>query len=1309
MEQHKTFRILQVNCQGFVHKDILLQQTAAFYEADIIFMQEHFCTEVRQPRLPSYQTFYSFRTHTAGGGTAILTHVDIAAELLCLSPFPQIFEVTTVKITLRGRSICLCSLYWPHPSVEDADKVTSFLRSLSLNHEHLIVCGDFNCHHPEWGGYFSTVGDRLLSTINELGLHILNDPSQPTYFCHSDEHRNSVLDLTIVSPSMRALVAKWTTCDDNISDHCPVLTEFHIPLRREQEQLRPHVTWRIPEDWQPWQEACQYELNHWLMQQVGDSDIGEAADSFTHTLIELAKTIIGEKKIFPTSKAWWHGNTRVQELIRQSRRARRRSQRHRTSENRKHANFMRKQCQSAIQAAKQQVWNQLCTQIRDASNPKAFYSLYKKSTGVASTTIPALKIEDGKTAVTAKQKAQALNEHFCAVSKACERPPHAQLYLQTHHSDFQTEPSGSELDVPDAAEMNELFTMSELSFVMQQLALHPNKAPGADRITHPMITHGGPAMNECLLYLYNKSWCAGRLPEIWKVAKVHPIPKKDKDLGEISSYRPISLLSSLAKTMERMVTRRLMCLAVRNNWISEFQSAFRSSGSTLDHLTRLCNDVWTAFEERKTVTLVMADIHKAYDTVWRDGLRVKLHKLGIRGRMLRWLSDFLKNRRQFVVVNGEESSECEVDEGVPQGSALSPLLFLLSVNDCILDHGSVRWALYADDVALWHSAPSHSHSVEPLNVALAHLDQWAALNGFRFSFAKNSFTVFQKQPVVFDEDVVFDRIHMAGHIVRYEPEPTLLGLTLDRSLSFKSHIQRIAQRCCRQLGLISRVCSSKYGSVAVSCAQALQLYKANVRSILDYAAPLYSAAAQSSLSPLYNVQRKALLIATGARRTTSTLALEVECLIEPLHLRWLKLTLFWYSKIWRLPTSHPLRIQTHQLLPRVKVSPWFNSFLQRCRYNDATPSSSSVPLRLLHSNVERVGRDEHLPLHSLHERFPDLIVRENYDDITPLVDWHERMDEYILKSDAACAWTDGSYLSSTDQAGAAVLFQHSSLNEDALVSYQIGLHSSAQAAEVTAVAKAVGLYLENDFHRARIPLHLFHDCVYIQDLLFKTPRASKSTSWFAESLFFDAFETLLSQKVPIFVHWIPAHSGLAPHDEVDQAAKDAAHADIDFEHSIPVTLTAAKRLASQAIMNVWQDEWKRSSFGRDFYYFKPELKTTKALWQGERKLACLRFQLRTGHCTLNDALFRFDLSDTDECLVCGSEPETVEHVFLRCPRYSSARRQLARELSKQNLEMSLRNILTCASMLQATNSFLKTIRRFDLSDADDADREDDVS
>ena len=229
--------------------------------------------------------------------------------------------------------------------------------------------------------------------------------------------------------------------------------------------------------------------------------------------------------------------------------------------------------------------------------------------------------------------------------------------------------------------MNIPFNARELEDVLK--ALKDKKSPGPDKITNEMLKSMGSKAKSKLIGLYNNSWKEGIVPQKWREAVMVPIYKKGKDRSKTTSYRPISLTSCVGKLMERLINSHLVWHLQKRNILIPEQPGFRHHRSTEDQVAYIAQHIEDGFQDKHYTLAVWIDLEKAFDKVWKDGLRLKLHKSGISGCMYEWISQYLNNWTARAQVNGAHSRQKTLREGVPQGGVLSPTLFFIYVGKVI--------------------------------------------------------------------------------------------------------------------------------------------------------------------------------------------------------------------------------------------------------------------------------------------------------------------------------------------------------------------------------------------------------------------------------------------------------------------------------------------------------------------------------------------------------------------------------------------------------------------------------------------------
>ena len=460
------------------------------------------------------------------------------------------------------------------------------------------------------------------------------------------------------------------------------------------------------------------------------------------------------------------------------------------------------------------------------SNPKKFWS-HIKSMGQESVGVASLKNRDGFLKSDNTSKAEILNSQFQSVFTT---------------EDVTSIPRKGASKHPDIENIN----VTEAGVKKLLLNLNVNKATGPDMIPAFILKTAADEITPLLTKMFQKSLDEGIVPQDWKDALVVPIFKKG-DRHQPANYRPVSLTSITCKLLEHIVHSSVMNHLDRNNILSDVQHGFRKNRSCETQLIETVHDIAKSLARNDQVDAILLDFSKAFDKVPHQRLMHKLDYYGVRGNTHKWIEAFLSGRTQRVALEGTTSSSILVTSGVPQGTVLGPLLFLLYINDLpdAVKHSKVK--LFADDSLLFRKITKPEDQLR-LQQDLDALSKWE--NTWQMNFNPSKCNLIRILPSKSKVPTTFDyKLH--GQTLETTKESKYLGVTITENLNWSSHIKNITAKGNRTVGFLRRNfkdCTTKVKSAT---------YTAMVRPSLEYASTVWDPYEEKDKKPLEMVQRRA--------------------------------------------------------------------------------------------------------------------------------------------------------------------------------------------------------------------------------------------------------------------------------------------------------------------------------------------------------------------------------------------------------------------------------------------------------------------
>ena len=1190
-------RILQWNVRGLKARSEDLKVLLSETNPECLCLQELKLPDVvSAPKFDrNYNTYFRLpldNTHSKGG-VMIAVKKNIQHTQLPLNTTLQ-----AVAVTIHGQKIkSLCSIYLPPAEIIEIDKLLDIVSQLP---KPTLLMGDFNAHSPLWYDARQDHRGILVEQLIALENLVCLNNDHPTYFnTHGGTLVNSNIDLALISNTC-ATYYTWTALDDlHGSDHYPLmLSSLHPPPKNYNKK------WCLDRaDWSLFSESVL------LGGEPRNFDTVEAMyEHFKQLINSAANTAIPRTSV--TLKRppvpWWNQDCKNQRsAVRSAYRQMKRNPSQTT------INIYRRRLAlktRSYRKAKINSWKQYVSNLNAKTPSTKVWQRIKKINGHYSLKPTPTLLINGKMISSPKEVANTLAQHYSAVSTG----PLPLMQQQQRHQ------------ASNHQNYNKEFTLKELNGAINQAK---NKSsPGEDHIHNNMLKHLPAATRTLLLNIFNRIWLEGVIPEEWRVSIVVPILKSGKNPADPKSYRPISLTSSVCKILEKMINLRLVWFLEKHHLLTPHQYGFRQNRNTIDPIARLTTDILDGFSIRQSTTAIFFDIEKAFDTINRVCITSSLREMGIEGRMLNFIENYLENRSLKVSIGDVLSDPYPTNIGVPQGGVLSVTCFTVAINS-ILNKlpKQVKSSLYADDLVIYHTTLNPNTSIRQLQLAIRSLEGWTLRSGLRFSPTKSEVVCFQRSG---RRRIVPDILpQLYNQPIPIKETTKFLGMTLDRRLNWVPHLKALKSETLRSLNILRVVTRVNFGPDKKTL---MRLYWAICQSKLNYGAQIYSSAKPIALKILDSAHNEALRLITGAFRTSPVASLQVQAESPPLELQRDSLCLKYFMHVQgsadykttmnviedqndetyrnndKLQT--PIGVKCRQLLQSVdftpnpiprgpsEVAPWLMDEVRVCYHGiDNTKKLAGAP-HLLQAFLS------HMPRHSNSEHI----------------------------------YTDGS--KTAEGVGFGVVWGPN------LTSCRRG-SLPKEATIFTAELHAILLALSVTVHSPERYWTIFTDS---QSSLMSI-EASYPQHPLVQAIQSRLFELLEQHKTIEFCK-VPSHIGVRGNEAVDRVANEAIHIPGFASTQIPHRdyFQGIKRTTQSR----WQERWNQAN--THLKRLKPSIKPWNKEINQSRKAETKIARLRIGHTRLTHAYY-MSRTRPPECMECGTTPLTVQHILIDCPAYQAER------------------------------------------------------
>ena len=1141
-------------------------------------------------------------------------------------------DLTAVKIWSAETQLLIFSVYIPPVPMHTPDEAsaTTILAAIqetiqdtlrdSSKATGLILSGDFNRHHPAWGGNhiqprFIEDASELVDFFHTYALQGCLPRGIPTFWSLSHPGRNSTIDQTVTNrPDL--LIKCHLYYDNYGSDHRATYSAWSLRTRHNSAAKARKAYDRA--DWDKIGNEVQSIMGPWK-----EPDTTQALDAMVEKLTRGTATAVGrhtpDLRPSPYSKRWFSADLKSQQMA--VNQARRKWQENCSEFGRDDPRSMyffedmrqkRREWTRTIEKAKTSHWKTFLNEAGEGNLWKAAtYMKPRDSWGCT----PALKVGDKELADN-KEKAQAFMDSFFPPMAPAEDET-----LTNAPSELSWEP------------------ISEVEVYRSLKAAKSSTAPGEDGLPTLVWKRLWAYIGNTITRIFTASIDLGYHPQRWRSARIVVLRKPGKpDYSLPGAYRPISLLNTLGKLLEAVMARRLSFFAEKYGLLPDTQFGGRPGRTTEQALLVLANAIDRAWYRQKIVTLVAFDLKGAFNGVNKTSLDFRLRAKGIPTVARRWISSFMSGRQANMGFDDYQTAVAPLENaGLAQGSPLSPILFAFFNSDLVdqpvdFDGGA---SAFIDDYFRWRVGWTAEENLAKIQSEdIPRIEAWARRTGSCFAAEKTELIHITRKR----KEQGQGHIVMNGKVIEPSTTAKLLGVIFDHELRWKVHVQQAVKRA-------TQVNIALGGLRQLRPEQMRQLYEACVAPVLDYASTVWHDPLRDKthLRHLRTVQRTALIRVLSAFRTVATSTLDVEAHVLPTHLRLRHRAQSTITRLHTLPRKHPI----------------WDALLRAHRRRNNIGSYARFPLAeaLKTMDLERLREIEMIDPTPLppwrSEAFSKIEIEPDKEIAIERAEAARSASDIVVYSDAS---------GRQGHLGAAATTLNDSTETVESLQIQVGPMDrwSVHAAELVGILYAINIINKAALQRWRLAGSHTRTATILSDSMSALQAIQNPKTKSAQQIIYAILESAKNTKshgIAIRLQWMPGHCEEPGNDTADQLAREAAVP--GKTHPFDPLLSREKAFIRRGIYAQWGKEWKESRTGghlRSVDHSLPAKYTRRLYGPLPRNRAYLLTQLRTGHCWLATYAKAFRFRDDDLC-VCG-ERESISHVLLDCPDLRGLRREL---------------------------------------------------
>lgn len=748
----------------------------------------------------------------------------------------------------------------------------------------------FNRHDQLWGGdevLPSRQGeaDPIINFMNRWSLESLLPRGTKTW---QNATHATTIDLVLASKELASNVLRCKVHDtEHGSDHRAIETAFDVDIPDHATQ--PRLLFKNA----PWK-AIRERIAQALQYRLACGDVQRQADRLMKVVLDAVSTLTPRAEPSPYAKRWWTKDLTKLRCVYTYWRNRARAQRRggeALPELERQARAAAKEYHDAIRKQQRLHWDEFL--VEDTNIWKAIRYL-KPDEEAGWSKIPPLQKAGGSTTTSNSEQAEQLLATFF--------PP-----LPDTLEDEGERPQRQLVPMP-------ALTVEDIESCLMKTK--PWKAAGEDGLPAGVWTQIWPVVSESVRRLFQTSLDTGVIPRQWKVAKIIPLKKHNKgDYTLAKAWRPISLLSTLGKLLEAVIAERISFAVETYGLLPTNHFGARKQRSAKQALLLLQEHIYTAWRNKNVLSLVSFDVKGAYNGVYKDRLLQRLQARGIPTDLIKWIDAFCSERTATIVVNGQASDARALEQaGLPQGSPLSPILFLFFNAELVqqrIDQNGGAIA-FVDDYTACVVGKTAAENMDRLQAIVQRAIEWESRSGASFEGAKPAFIHFMRNKTRQPTD---EPINVKGEKIRPTPSVKILGLVMDSRLRYQEHAAHTATK-----GLQAAMALKRLRGLSPSVTR--KLFNATVAPVVDYASSVWMHARRASAERvLKRVQRAGGQAVVGCFQTVGTAVAEAEANLPTIEERHTRKALKMWIDLCSIPVTHPLALIARRSACKRFVSP----------------------------------------------------------------------------------------------------------------------------------------------------------------------------------------------------------------------------------------------------------------------------------------------------------------------------------------------------------------------------------------------------